>query len=729
MAHPEPDKVDTKTARKQPAKTRAKKAAASKSARKIRNAVTAIPKELSWLTFNDRVLQEASDPAVPAIARVRYLGIFSNNMDEFFRVRVADVRRLATFSKGAEQEHYKKLLGEIQQRVLEQQRSFDIAYFAALKELRKHQIYLIDERQLDAEQAAYVQRYFERTIEPELEPVLLDDAYPLPELTDASIYLAIKLHCDTYVRYALLEVPTENIRRFIEIPPQQGQRGVVFIVLENIIRHCLAQVFRAVLPIQRAEAYTIKLTRDAELEIDEGITQSLIERVSSSIKRRRKADPVRFVYDNQMPEDLLSYLTKRLNLGRYDSFIAGGRYHNSKDFMNFPRVGPNSLDFRPLPEISVPELEVDPNIFACLRNQDVLLYYPYHPFNYVIEFLKTAAIDPAVKTISISLYRVARQSHVVDALLTAVRNHKKVTAGVELQARFDEEANISWARRLTESGVNVIFGIPGLKVHSKLILISRQEGPRLRYYSHVGTGNFNEKTAGIYTDFSLLTYDQDIGADIANVFDFIQYTYHRPRYRELMVSPHSNRTNLMGLINDEIAAASEGIAASITIKCNNLVDERIINKLYEASQTGVKIRLIVRGMCALIPGEKGRSENIEAISIVDRFLEHARVFIFGNRGNPLYFISSADLMTRNLDFRVEVTCPIRDPRLQERIRSIIELQWLDNVKARLLDHKQSNTLRTLKGPRIRSQEATYRYLASGELPTALSRNSDTRVAD
>jgi polyphosphate kinase len=695
---------------------------ADKSAeRKLRNLAPALAKELSWLSFNARVLQEASDASVPTIARLRYLGIFSNNMDEFFRVRVADVRRLASFSKSAEQERYKQLLKQIQQRVIEQQRRFDEVYFDLLKELRKHQIYLIDERQLDPDQAIYVQRYFERSIEPELEPVLLDDAHPLPELTDASIYLAIKLHCEQHVRYALLEVPTENLRRFIEIPPQQGQRGQVFIVLENIIRHCLPQVFRSVFPIQRAEGYVIKVTRDAELEIDEGITQSLLDRVSSSVKRRRKADPVRFVYDNQMPEDLLSYLTRRLNLGRYDSLIPGGRYHNSKDFINFPRVGPNSLDFRPLPEIAVPELEADPNILACIRHQDALLYYPYNSFNYVIEFLKTAAIDPAVKSICISLYRVARQSHIVDALITAVRNHKKVTAVVELQARFDEEANISWARRLTEAGAEVIFGIPGLKVHSKLILVTRQEGSRLRHYTHVGTGNFNEKTAGIYTDFSLLTYNQDIGADVANVFDFIKYTYHRPRYRELLVSPHSNRNNLAALINDEIDVARAGEAAAITIKCNNLVDERLIDKLYEASQAGVKIRLIVRGMCTLAAGEKGLSENVEAISIVDRFLEHPRVFIFHNRGQPLYFISSADLMTRNLDYRVEVTCPIHDPKLRQKIQTIIDLQWADNVKARVLDRLQTNPMRKLKGPNVRSQEAIHRYLASGELPAALEK--------
>ena len=694
---------------------------------KNKKAFPYIPKELSWLSFNERVLQEAADPAVPAVQRLRYLGIFSNNMDEFFRVRVADVRRLATFSSQADQERYKSLLAQIQQQVIELQRRFDRVYLTVLAALRKHSIYLINERQLDQQQNEFITRYFHRVVQPELEPVLLDDTHPLPELTDASIYLAIKLHCEGQIRFALLEVPTERLSRFIEIPPREGQRGTVFIVLENIIRHCMIEVFHGIFTIERAEAYTIKLTRDAELEMDEGITQSLIDKMSTSLKRRRKADPVRFVYDNQMPEDLLQYLTKRLNLGKYDSFTPGGRYHNSKDFMNFPTVGSKALEFRPLPEVPATALANEANVFRCLRRQDVLLHYPYQSFNHVAEMLKTAALDPAVKLIKISLYRVAKQSHVVDALFNAVRNHKQVTAVVELQARFDEEANIGWARRLTEGGVNVIFGIPGLKVHSKLILIGRMENNVLRYYSHIGTGNFNEKTAGIYTDFSLLTYNQEIGTDVANVFDFIEFTYHRHRYRHLFVSPHSNRNNLMALMNDEINAARAGGPAAITIKCNNLVDERIIDKLYEASDAGVRVRLIVRGMCSLVPGVKGVSENIEAISIVDRFLEHSRVFIFHNRGNPLYFISSADLMTRNLDYRVEVTCPIYDPRLRQRLQDIIDLQWADNVKARNLAVDQYNKGRSRRGPRLRSQEAIHAYLMKAE--TAAADSAETKPDD
>ena len=690
-------------------------------ANKTKKNLPYIPKELSWLSFNERVLQEAGDPKVPAIQRVRYLGIFSNNLDEFFRVRVADVRRLATFATGSEQDHYKKLLGQIQQKVIELQRRFDRTYLDILAQLRRSRIYLVNETQLDEHQANFVTQYFDRVVQPELEPVLLSDEHPLPELTDASIYLAIKLISEQQVRFAFLEVPTERLDRFVEIPARNGQRGIVFIVLENIIRHSLPRVFHGVFAIEKAEAYTIKLTRDAELEMDEGIAQSLLDKVSTSLKRRKKADPVRFVYDTAMPEDLLQYLTKRLNLGRYDSTIPGGRYHNSKDFMNFPRVGSNSLEFKSLPEIPVPELQQDDNIFRCLRAQDVLLYYPYNSFNHVVKLLETAALDPAVKFIKISLYRVAKHSHIVDALINSVRNHKKVTAIVELQARFDEEANIGLARRLTDGGVNVIFGIPGLKVHSKLILIARSENNALRYYSHIGTGNFNEKTANIYTDFSLITYDQEIGADVANVFDFIEFTYHRHRFKHLFVSPHSNRSSLMALINTEITNARAGENASITIKCNNLVDERVIAKLYEASQAGVRIKLIVRGMCSLVPGIKDFSENIEAISIVDRFLEHPRVFIFNNKGRPLYFISSADLMTRNLDFRVEVTCPIYDSKLQKRLQDIIDIQWNDNVKARILDEEQNNRIRNRRGGVIRSQEAIHHYLQSEELPEGLKR--------
>ena len=677
-----------------------------------------IPKEISWLSFNERVLQEAADPSVPIIQRVRYLGIFSNNLDEFFRVRVADVRRLAAFSPPSKQDEYRQLLEEIRAFVLDLQARFDRTYLDTLKTLRKHKIFLVHEGQLDEAQVDFCRQYFANKIQPELVPIMLDDNSPMPELNEASIYLAVRLQLEESVKFALIEIPTSRLQRFVRIPQKGKRRGKVLIVLENIIRVCLEEVFRGIFPLKSAEAYTIKLTRDAELELGEEITESFFERMSAGLKRRAKGDPVRFVYDEAMPDDLLSLLTRRMGMGKLDAVIPGGRYHNSKDFMGFPNLGPAYLELKPMSVLTLPEVDDDPNIFSAIRDRDVLLYYPYHSFTYVERMLKTAAIDPAVKSIKISLYRVASNSHVVDALLNAVANHKQVTAIVELQARFDEQTNIELATRLTDGGVDVTFGVPGLKVHSKLILIGRQEGSVVKYYSHIGTGNFNEKTARVYTDFSLLTYDQEIGDEVAKAFDFIQYTYRRHEFNQLAVSPLNSRQRIIDCIQVEMDNHAKGKPAGVMLKCNNLVDAELIDKLYEASQAGVRIRLIIRGMCSIVPGIKGLSENIEAISIVDRFLEHPRVYVFENNGKPKTFISSADLMTRNLDFRVEVMTPIHDEGHQETIQTILDIQWADNMKARIIDAEQSNKLRPRKKNtrKIRSQEMIHSYLASGKIP-------------
>lgn len=676
------------------------------------------PRELSWLSFNARVLQEAADPSVPVIERLRYLGIFSNNSDEFFRVRVAEVRRLISVSGGDGKQQSKELLAAIQKRVMELQREFDRNYKEILAELSARRIYMINEKQLDEGQANFVQAYFNNTVLPELEPILLRDNKAIPPLNDESLYLAIDIKSGDDYYYAVVDVPTDRLDRFVEIPRRKGKGGKVFIVLDNIIRACLPQIFRGVIPVDSAEAYCFKFSRDAELEIDTGILQSLIDRMATSLKQRRKADAVRMVYDEKMPQRLLDYISARFGFGKYDSLIGGGRYHNSKDFMGFPNVGPKYLEFKPLPPIRVPRLDEQGSIFDAIREQDVFLYYPYHPFDYVVDLLKTAALDPDVTEIKICLYRVANNSRVIDALVNAVQNGKRVLAVVELAARFDEEANINWAQQLTENGIRVIFGIPGLKVHSKLILIERREGHATRFYSHIGTGNFNEKTARIYTDFTLITHDQNVGKDVYNVFDFLQYTYKRPDYRLLLVSPHTSRPGIMELIEQEIANAQAGYRASMTLKCNNLVDKELVTKLYEASQAGVEIRLIIRGMCSLLPGVKGISENIQAISIVDRYLEHPRAYVFYNRGNPRYIIGSADLMTRNLDYRVEVLCPIFDEDAQRVIQDVLDQQWHDNVRARVLDQNQVNEYvkSKKKVARIHSQESIHRYLSTGKLP-------------
>lgn len=687
-------------------------------------------KELSWLAFNERVLQEAADPNTPLIQRLRYLGITSNNNDEFFRVRVADVSRLASFTKDPEDKLvYQKLLTRIQDKALKLQQLYDATYAQILKELRRRKIYLIDESQIDDVQSKTVTQIFDHQVLPELNPILINKPKDFPDIDDGSIYLAVRIvDRDNVVRYALVNIPTNRLPRFFQIPQRKGHRGKAFIVLENIIRHGLPKVFRGVFDIKSVDAYEFKVTRDAELEMGEGIDQSLIDRISKSLKKRRSADPERFVLDSKMPEDLKALLRRALKLDKYDSIMPGGRYHNAKDFIGFPSVGPAYLEFKPLPIVPVPELAafdsagLSANIFSTIREKDVLLYYPYHSFDTIVHMIKTAAIDPAVKSIKLCLYRAASNSKIINALTSAVRNRKRVQAVVELQARFDEEANIGWARELTEAGVNVTFGVTGLKVHSKLILIERVESGKTRYYSHVGTGNFNEKTAKLYTDFSLLTYDQAIGRDLIKVFDFVAFTYKHHQFEKILVSPHSNRNGLLALVQREIDHAYAGKTAEINIKCNNLVDPAIIEALYEASEAGVRIRIICRGMFAMKAGVPGLSDNIEAISIVDRYLEHPRVYIFHNAGKREYYISSADLMTRNLDYRVEVSAPVEQPQLRERLQAIFDIQWCDNVKARILDAEQRNQFRPkTKGQKIRSQEIIHRYLKTGEIPLAVKR--------
>jgi polyphosphate kinase len=690
--------------------------------------VPSYSKELSWLAFNERVLQEAGNKDVPEIQRLRYLGIFSNNLDEFFRVRVADVSRLAAFSKSADdKQRYREHLTMIQNCTRKLQIQFDKTYRDVLLALRRRNIYIITYEQFDERQSAEAQRIFREQLLPELDPVLLKNDRPFPKIEDGMIYLMVRaVNQDDQSRFAIVEVPTDRLSRFVELPPKVGRRATVYAVLEDILLHSLPDVFRGVLKIKSAEGYVFKLTRDAELEFDEAINQSLVDRMAKSLKKRASGEPERLVYDAEMPEDMLTLLCKRLGLSKYDSLMPGGRYHNSKDFIDFPSVGPAYIDIKPLPPIPHPALiGKEGNLFDVVRDQDLMLYYPYHSFNTVIDLLKTAAIDPAVKSIKICLYRAAKNSRIVDALLSAKSNFKDVTAVVELQARFDEANNIAWATQLTDGGVNVIFGVPGLKVHSKLISITRREEGKLRYYSHIGTGNFNEKTATLYTDFSLITRDQEIGKDVANVFDFISYTHRRHDYKHLLLSPLTQRSGLAELINQEIDNARRGLPAEIFIKCNNLVDEHLVNLLYEASNAGVRIRIICRGMMSLVAGVKGLSENIEAISIVDFLLEHPRVYVFHNAGEPKYFISSADWMTRNIDFRVEVTTPIYDKSCQQMLQDVLDIQWCDNVKARVLDAEQSNQYRSFKiNGKVRSQELIHEYLEEGKLPLRIRQARD-----
>ncbi|HEX8515072.1 MAG TPA: polyphosphate kinase 1 [Bacteroidia bacterium] len=672
-----------------------------------------INRELSWLAFNERVLQEAEDEAVPLIERIKFLGIYSNNRDEFFRVRVATLKRTAKHHKKADGlmgEHPKRLLDKIQKIVIEQQNKFETIYQKLIRELETQNIFIINETQLNTEQEHFVKEYFREKVMPSLFPIMLGNN-SFPYLKDKSGYLIIKLGRNSKTKkskYALIEVPTDVHSRFVVL--QKENEKTYIILLDDVIRVCLEDIFPN-FEHDYIEAYNIKLTRDAEMDIDYDLSKSLIEKLSKGLKERKKGQPVRLVYDAQIAPDILNFIMKKIKLRKEDNPIPGGRYHNFKDFISFPTIGPPELIYKRNPALKHPDLAGQPNLFKVLAKKDVLLTFPYQSYEHVIDLLREASIDPKVQSIRITLYRVAKNSNIVKALINAIKNGKQVIAVVELQARFDEEANIYWSNKLQEEGAKVLYGVPGLKVHSKMFLIARKEGRKIKHYAHVGTGNFNGDTAKIYTDHSLLTANKLITDEVEKVFGFYEDNTKPGNYKHLLVSPFFMRKRLIQLVNKEIRNAKAGKPAYIILKLNNLVDPAMIKKLYEASSHGVQVKLIVRGICSLIAGVKGLSDNIEAISIIDKYLEHSRVFIFCNNEDPKYFISSADWMTRNLDHRSEVALPIYDIKIQQQVRSIIDTLWNDNTKARILGSKQDNEYRKNKSvTRVRAQEDVYRLL-------------------
>lgn len=684
-------------------------------------------RELSWLAFNERVLQEAMDPSVPLVERFRFLGIFSNNRDEFFRVRVATVKRLMKVDKKVLRitgESPKEILDKIQKRVIKQERTFENIYTQLLKELENNNIFFINEKQILPEQENFIREYFRNEVMPALAPIMLDSAPSFPYLKDKSIYLIIKMKeaQRRKPKYALLEIPSDRLSRFLVLPKKREENTYI-ILLDDVIRFCLKDLFPFI-PFDGIEAYTIKLTRDAELDFDQDISQSLVEKISKSLKRRKRGSPVRLVYDAEIAPDILLYVSRKLNITKEDNPIAGGRYHNFKDFIDFPKVGTKDLRYalpKPLRHWSH---GIHESIFDVLKKQDMLLSYPYQTFYHIVDCLREASIDPKVKAIKITLYRVAKNSNVMNALINAIKNGKQVTVVLELQARFDEENNIYWANQLEEEGAKVIYGVPGLKVHSKLFLISRQEKKKLANYVHIGTGNFNESTARIYSDNSLLTHDRRITEEVLKTFKFYENNLKKEKYKNLLVAPFFMRKGLEKLINTEIQNAKEGKPAEIFIKLNNLADEEMISKLYEANNAGVRIRLIIRGICVLIPGVKGMSENIQVISIVDKFLEHSRVLIFYNGGDEKYFISSADWMSRNLDRRSEVAVPIYDKLIQRELRTMLDLQWADNTKARIINRKQGNRYKKQRADEVilKAQEELYKYYKQSSNTTDLRSN-------
>lgn len=667
-------------------------------------------RDISWLKFNERVLQEAQDPNVPLIERMRFLGIHSNNMDEFFRVRYSSIRRL-TMADGEsleqELEGFKpgKLLKKLTEIVTFQQQKSQEIYEQLTRELSEMQIEVVDEKQLTTNQKEYVRQLYLDKLSPSIFNLMLNQTPEFPYLKDKSIYLATKLVKGREESFSIIEVPTFN-GRFLTLP-KYGKHYIMYV--DDVIRFNLDFVF-FIFQYDHIEAHTVKITRDAELSLDDDVSKSFMEKVQKGLKSRKEGDPVRFVYDREMSESALALLVRGLGITELDSLIPGGRYHNKKDLMKFPNVGGPDLEHAKLPQIPHPALDMDRSIIDVLRRQDVLLFTPYHSFSYVIRLLREAAIDPKVETVKVTLYRLADESRIISALINAAKNGKDVTVFIELQARFDEENNIKWTNKLRNEGIKVVSGVPGLKVHSKLTLIRRREGDKLKDYAVVGTGNYHEGTAKVYTDYHLMTSDKRLAKEARKVFKFIEKPYIQQDFQHLMVSPGGTREGFYKLIDREIEHAKAGRESRMWVKINSLSDHGMIDKLYEASAAGVEIRMVVRGINCMRMDDENLTRNIKAISIVDRFLEHTRAFYFHNNGESEYYISSADWMSRNLNRRVEVSAPVYDPKIRRQLRDHFEILWKDNTKSRWFNAEQTNDYRKLNGPRIRAQTELHEYV-------------------
>ena len=677
-----------------------------------------IVRDLSWLAFNARVLQEANDPSNHIHDRLRFLGIFSNNLDEFFRVRVAALNKMVLLGKSAKmhlEANPDKILRKIQQTVITQQEEFDHTYSDIIKELEKKDIHIKNEKQLSKKQKDFVSRFFEEKVRTQIIPLMIETIPHIPLLRDKSIYLACvlgKTNDAMVQRYALIEIPTKVLPRFVILPSEEGHTDIV--LLEDIIRLNLPGLF-APFGFDRFLGYIIKVTRDAELEIDNDVNTNLIDELEKGLKNRKRGRATRFVYDRQIDTSLLNYLTRRLGLTKKDNLIPGGRIHNFKDFIDFPASIFTDTKVRNQPFVH-PLLKQPCRIMDVLEKRDVMLHLPYHSFDSIIDLIREAAIDPFVQSIRITCYRVAKNSKIINALINAVRNGKEVTVVLELRARFDEEANMRWRAQLEEEGVKVVLGIHNMKVHAKICVIKKREFNKTKQYGFLSTGNLNENTARYYGDHCLLTTNRAILADINRIFDFLENPVKKPanltNCKTLPVSPVSMRRVMAALIDKEIRFARKKKPASIIIKLNSLVDKVLIEKLYAAAKAGVDVQMVIRGVCCVYTQQKTFKAPIKAISIIDDYLEHARVFVFHNGGSPQVFLSSADWMIRNLDHRVEAAAPIYDKDIQQELIDILNIQLAENVKGRILDNEQSNNYvqRAPHTPEVRSQEAIFKYL-------------------
>ena len=666
-------------------------------------------RELSWLDFNERVLQEAADITVPLIERLRFIGIFSNNLDEFYKVRYATVKRLALskekvkkFYKG---ENAKDLLNLITERAIELQNRSNLILDFILKDLEKENIFIVDEQAIPKDSISYIESFFLDKIQPKLKIVLLNEKDDFPQLSESSCFLIIKIESkNKNLNYAIIQFPDE-FERFIVIKNQDVK---YVIMIDDIIRYHLFEIFKIFNP-SNISANMIKFSRDAELDFDDDISKSYLEKISQSVKDRLKGDPLRFVYDKEIDPNTLKFLLEKMNIdSEIDSVIPGGKYHNKKDYMNFPILN-NDLAYDKIEQLVIKDFYKHKTVFESIDERDFLVHTPFHKFNHILTFLSEASIDPDVKRICITIYRLSKLSSVANTLINAAKNGKEVIVQIELQARFDETNNIDYAKLMQDQGVKLIFGIPTLKVHAKVCVVEKLLNNKILKYGFISTGNFNESTAKIYTDFTIFTSNQSLLDEISNVFEFFSFNYKKFKYEKLIISPYNTKKFFKSLIKNEIKNAKRGKDAFIKIKLNNITNYEMVEELYKAAEEGVKIYLIVRGICCLIPNQKNTHNNIELISIVDKFLEHTRMFIFCNNGKNKTYISSADWMTRNLDNRVEVTIPIEDEKISNQLNDIFSIYWNDNQKSRYVNSENNNEYRKNELGIIRSQSQVYNY--------------------
>ena len=666
-------------------------------------------RELSWLDFNERVLQEAEDISVPLIERLRFIGIFSNNLDEFYKIRYATVKRIALSNQKAKKlykgESARDLLNKITFRAINLQEKSTIIFNSILKDLKKENIHIINEKNIPQDSLEYLNDFFQNKVFPNLKIVLLNDNDSFPQLTDFSSFLIVSIKSrNNKLYYALIQLPTE-IKRFIVI---ENKKKKSILMIDDLIRYNLNQLFKIFDPID-VTANMIKFSRDAELDFDDDISKSYLEKISQSVKDRLKGEPVRFVYDKEINAETLKFLLAKMNINSdTDSIIPGGKYHNRRDYMNFPNLK-TKLTYKKITPLNIVDFNNKKSVFETLEKKDFLQHTPYHNFNHILSFLSEASIDPNVRKISITIYRLSKLSSVANTLINAAKGGKEVVVQIELQARFDETANIDYAKLMQEEGVKLIFGIPSLKVHAKICVVEKIIDKKIKKYGFISTGNFNESTAKIYTDFTLFTSNKDILNDISKVFNFFKFNYKKFKYKHLILSPYNTQNHFTELIENEIVNAKKGKEAFIKIKLNNITSYSMVEELYRASINGVKIKMIIRGICCLIPNQPNMSSNIDVISVVDKFLEHTRLFIFCNGGNNKTYISSADWMTRNLENRVEVTCPVLDQNISKNLNEIFDIYWKDNVKSRLVNSLKNNEYRSREESKFRSQEKIYEF--------------------